>query len=183
MPYPGIDGFLGTRASIMLDIVFLAMFAVVPVLAWSVWLVKYRKRYALHKLVQVGLGVVLLAAVTLFEIDMRFISGWRDRALASPFYAPQREPASLLIMLFERGLGLAYVPGWVFIALTIHLFFAVTTTLLWIVVIVRALRNFPSPPSPGAHSKSHAFWGWLAALDMGMTAVTGWIFYWLAFVA
>ena len=35
--YPGIDGFLGTRASWMLDVLFLAMFAVVVVLGWSVY--------------------------------------------------------------------------------------------------------------------------------------------------
>ena len=37
--YGGINGFLGTRASLMLDVVFLAMFVVVPVLAGSVYLV------------------------------------------------------------------------------------------------------------------------------------------------
>ena len=36
--YPGIGGFLGTRGSLMLDVVFLAMFVVVPLLAVSVWL-------------------------------------------------------------------------------------------------------------------------------------------------
>ena len=57
------------------------------------------------------------------------------------------------------------------------------TPLLWIVVIVRAVRNFPHPPQPGAHSSSHIFWAWLATVEMAMTALTGWIFYWLAFVA
>ena len=36
---PGINGILGTRASLMLDVVFLAMFAILPVLAFSIWLV------------------------------------------------------------------------------------------------------------------------------------------------
>ena len=40
--YPGIDGFLGTRASLMLDVVFLAMFAVLPVMGWSIWKVRRR---------------------------------------------------------------------------------------------------------------------------------------------
>jgi uncharacterized membrane protein YozB (DUF420 family) len=67
--------------------------------------------------------------------------------------------------------------------LAIHLFFAVTTTVLWLAVIVRALRKFPSPPAPCDHSASHMFWGRLAAIDMALTALTGWIFYYLAFVA
>jgi hypothetical protein len=156
----GIDGFLGTRASLMLDVVFLAMFAVVPLLIWSIWLVRYRRNYRLHKRVQVILGSVLLVAVTLFEIDLRFFTDWRQRAEPSPYYA-----------------------NWVFPALYIHLFFAVPTALLWVTVIVRALRRFANPPQPGPHSRQHIFWAWLAAIEMCLTALTGWIFYLLAFAA
>ncbi len=76
--YPGIDGFLGTRASLMLDVVFAAMFVVLPVLAWSIQQVRYHRRYVLHKRVQLLLGTVLLVAVTLFEIDMR-LNDWTLR--------------------------------------------------------------------------------------------------------
>jgi len=158
--YPGIDGFLGTRASFMLDVVFLAMFVVVPVLAWSVYVVRVRRNYVLHKRVQVTLGLILLAAVTLFEVDMR-INGWHSRAEPSPYWAD----------------------GTVRNVLVVHLLFAVSTAVLWIVVMVRALRNFPSPPRPSAHSAWHKRWGWIAAVDMGLTSLTGWIFYWLAFAA
>lgn len=157
--YPGIAGFLGTRASLMLDVVFLAMFLVVPLLGASIWLVRYRRRYALHKRLQLLLAGVLLVAVALFEFDMR-INGWIERAQPSPWY-----------------------PRGVWTSLYIHLFFAVSTTVLWTLVIVRALRNFPKPPQPGAHSRWHMFWGRLAAIDMMLTAVTGWVFYLLAFVA
>ncbi len=155
----GIDGFLGTRASLMLDVVFLAMFVVIPVLGWSVWLVKYRRNYSLHKRVQLTLGAVLLVTVVLFEIDVR-LYGWAQRAQVSPHY-----------------------PRMVFASLYVHLFFAVTTTGLWIVVIARAMRRFPVPPIPGSHSTSHRLWGWLATIDMTCTAITGWVFYYLAFVA
>jgi len=156
-----MDGFLGTRASIMLDIVFLAMFAVVPILGWSIHLVRNQRRYQLHKQVQVTLGLVLLVAVTLFEVDMRFVTDWRIRAEASPHYAT----------------------GTVMNALYIHLVFAVTTAVVWVVVMTRALRNIPSPPGPCRHSAWHKRWGWIAALDMLGTSITGWVFYWLAFVA
>ncbi|HUY32537.1 MAG TPA: DUF420 domain-containing protein [Pirellulales bacterium] len=158
-PHLGIDGFLGTRASLMLDVVFVAMFVVVPVLGWSVWLVKFRRNFALHKRVQFALGLVLLVAVGLFEADMR-INGWRPRAEPSRYYET-----------------------WVDHALRIHLVFAVTTALLWVFVIVQALRRFPSPPVPNEYSPRHQFWAKLAAVDMFLTAVTGWVFYWLAFVA
>ena len=147
----------------MLDLVFLAMFAVLPVLIWSIAQVKFRRRYLLHKRVQLALGAVLLVTVTAFEIDMR-VNGWRDRAAASRFWS-------------ETGVN------WVDAALALHLCFAVTTTLAWIVVIARALANFSSPPAPGPHSTWHRRWAKVAAIDMLLTAVTGWLFYWMAFVA
>ncbi len=148
----------------MLDVVALAMAVVLPALAASVCLVRYGHRYALHKRMQITLASVLLVTVALFEADMR-INGWRERAAASPYIG---------------GNGSA---DWVAMSLAIHLCFAVSTALLWIVVITRAWRLFPSPPEPAAHSRWHRRFGMLAAIDMALTAVTGWIFYWLAFVA
>ena len=157
-------GFLPTRGSLMLDFVFVAMIAVVPILAVSVYLVKFRHKYELHKQIQVVLGVVLLLTVIAFELDMRFGEGWKDFAAASPHY--DRDNWSL-----------------VWYSLCVHLCFAIPTPLLWIFVIVRALRRFPSPPTPGEHSRSHIFWARLAACGICLTAVTGWVFYYLAFVA
>jgi putative membrane protein len=156
-----IHGFLPTRATFMLDFVFVAMFAVLPILAFSIRLIK-RRQYAWHKRIQIALAIVLLVAVTAFEIDLNFITkNWRPLAEPSPYYAS----------------------GWVDYSLWIHLMFAVPTPFLWITVIVQALRKFPNPAAPNAHSRQHTRWGWLAAAGMAMTAITGWIFYYLAFVA
>lgn len=159
-----VDGFLGTRASLMLDVVCVALVLIVPALGLSVYLVKYRRRYALHKRIQLVLALALLVAVVLFELEMR-IYGWEHRAEGSPY------------------LGADGGPNWVMRVLWLHLVFAVTTAALWIAVTVQALRKFPDPPLPGPHSRWHLRWGKLAALDMLATAVTGWIFYYLAFVA
>jgi hypothetical protein len=159
-----MDGFLGTRASLMLDVVALAMVLLLPVLGYSIYQVMYRRRYALHKRIQLTLGAVLLVTVVLFEADMR-IHGWRHRAAASPFSAHDGST------------------DWVAMALGVHLFFSITAALLWIAVIFRALSNFPNPPEPSSHSAWHRRFGTLAAIDMVCTAVTGWVFYWLAFVA
>ena len=156
-----MHGVLGTPASFMLDVVFLAMFVAVPVLLWSIYLVRVRRNYLLHKRVQVTLSSILLVAVTLFELDMRFGAGWRSGAQLSPHYATG---------LVEKALAL-------------HLCFAVTTALVWTTVVVRALRNIPSPPGPCAHGVWHKRFGWIAALDLLATSVTGWIFYYLAFIA
>jgi len=158
--YSGIDGFLGTRATLMLDLLVLAMLAVMLVLGWSVYQVRYRRRYQLHKWTQITLAVILLVTVAFFEIDIR-LHGWQDRAAGSLGGTPASS---------------------VWYALYVHLVFALTTVILWPVVIFLALRNFPSPPQPGPHSRVHVPLARLAAADMVMTAVTGWIFYWLAFV-
>jgi uncharacterized membrane protein YozB (DUF420 family) len=158
--YPGINGFLGSRASIMLDVVFLAMFLVLPVLGVSIGLVRFGKQYAWHKRIQLTLAVVLLAAVAAFEIDMQVVSGWRPRAMPSPYW-----PTIVLTSLY------------------IHLVFSISTFFLWLYVVIGALRNIPKPPGPSAYSSRHIFWARLAAIDLTLTAITGWIFYWLAFVA
>jgi uncharacterized membrane protein YozB (DUF420 family) len=161
---PGLDGFLGTRATFMVDFVVLAMIGVLPILGWSIHLARDRRQYALHKRVQLTLAVVLLVTVGLFEIDIR-VNGWREQASLSPYAG------------HDGGVN------WVSLALGVHLCFAVSAAVLWLIVVTRALRNFASPPEPGAHSAWHRRFGRLAAYDLLATAVTGWIFYWLAFVA
>jgi len=163
--YPGIDGFLGTRGSLMLDVVFVAMFAILPVLAFSIYLVRYRRQYELHKKLQLAQGILLLVAVTAFEVDMQMLTEWELRAEPSRYFDP--------------GAKWNCVVGY---SLLIHLLFAVPSAVLWVVVIVQALRRFPRPPVPGQHSRQHVLWARLAAGCMVMTAVTGWIFYVLAFV-
>jgi len=158
------SGFLPTRGSLMLDVVFVAMFAIVPVLMFSIYLVKYRQSYTLHKIIQIISAAVLLIAVVAFEIDVRLFTDWEQLAAASPYYQAD-----------------VWCPVW--IVLAVHLCFAVPTPVLWVVVIVQALRRFPSPPVPGQHSGSHKTWGWVATMGMVLTAVTGWVFYWMAFVA
>lgn len=154
-------GFLPTRGSIMLDFVFTAMFGIVLILAASIYLVRSTQKYDLHKWIQIISGAVLLLTVIAFEVDMRFFTDWKALAKPSPY--------------FEGGI--------VHISLYIHLLFAVPTPFLWIYVIVTGLRKFPAPAAPNEHSASHKFWAWPAAIGMFMTAFTGWIFYYLAFVA
>lgn len=158
--YPGIDGFLGTRASLMLDLLILVMVVMVAALGWSVFQVKYRRRTHLHRWFQVGLVIALLVAVLIFETDIR-INGWQERAV---------------------GAVDGQVSTGVWIALAIHLVFAVTTLVLWPIVIIRAIRGFGWSPRPNAHSAWHLRWARVATFDLLATAVTGWVFYVVAFV-
>jgi putative membrane protein len=154
-----MPGFLTfARGSFMLDFVVVAMTIVIPILAYSIYLVKVHRKYEAHRRIQMGLGIVLGVAVTAFEIDIR-LNGWEHLAEPSIHFAT-----------------------WVYPALYIHLFFAVGTLIGWIVTIVAAQKHFPSPVRPGSHSKFHLRWARASAFGMLMTAVTGWVFYYLAFV-
>jgi len=161
--FRGWPGFLGTRGSFMLDVVFAAMFLVVPAMFWSIQQAR-RGRYELHRWVQTSLGIVLGVAVLAFEVDMR-IHGWQDRAEPSAFW--------------RAG-------AWndaIDYSLVVHLAFAIPNTLLWAVTLVQAWRHFPRPAVPNAYSRRHRVWAWLTVVFMTMTALTGWVFYYLAFVA
>ena len=157
MDFPGWDGFLGTRASLMLDLVCLAMVGVVAALGWSVRQVRVHRRYNLHRRTQLVLAGLLLVVLIVFEVDVR-LHGWQERSAGQ-----LGGEASRTAM----------------IVLGVHLFFAITTVVLWIVVL--AWRRFPNPPQPNEHSKFHRRWARLAAWDMVLTAVSGWIFYVVAF--
>ncbi len=164
---PGIDGFLGTRASLGMDVVLVGLIALLPVLAWSVALVR-RGRYVAHKRLQLFIVAALLAAIVVFEIDIRLVSDWRVRAAGGPPWGGAPNP---------------WWPAGVLAALGIHLVFAVSTPVLWAWVVWEALARFPVPPAPGSHGPRHRRMARLAALDLLLTAITGTIFYWLAFVA
>ena len=160
---PGIDGFLGSRASFGMDLVLVGLIALLPVLTFSIYLVHYRRAYTAHKRLQIFIAAALLAAIVVFEIDVRLISDWKIRAAA--------------------GGQNPWWPAGVLTALAIHLVFAISTLVLWVWVIWEAFLRFPSPPTPGTHGPRHRVMARLAALDLMATAITGTIFYWLAFVA
>lgn len=156
----GIDGFLGSRASLGMDVVLVGLLATLPLLAWSIHRVRHRRDFAGHKRLQLAIVAALLAAIVVFEIDVRLVSDWRPRARPSPYW-----------------------PTGVLTALGIHLVFAVSTLGLWVWVVWEAWREFPTPPVPGSHGRRHRAAGRLAAVDLLLTAVTGTVFYWLAFVS
>jgi uncharacterized membrane protein YozB (DUF420 family) len=158
------DGFLGYKASLMLDVVVSALVVVVPTLLASLYAVKIRRNYRLHKTLQIVLGLVLVAAVGLFEVDMR-LHGGIDGILAKrsrPLTPGERDS-------FDK---LLYV----------HLFFAVTTVILWATTLMLALKRMPNPPAPCGHSRLHKRLGWLSAADITLTSVTGLMVYYYGFV-
>lgn len=154
-----MQGFIpSSRGSFILDFIVVAMAAVVPLLIFSIWQAKYRKNLAFHKTMQITLGSVLGVAVIAFELDMR-IFGWRHLAEASPYYETL-----------------------VFPALILHLFFAVPALFLWTYTIYAGIKH-GIEKSLSKHRIQHKKLGLYSAIFMIGTTVTGWIFYYLAFIA
>lgn len=159
------DGFLGHHASFMLDFVVVALIVIVPILLFSLYAVKVRHRYATHRNLQLLLGIVLLVAVALFEVDLHFIQGgWKE--------VVKKRPIQLTTEQLQQ----------VQTVLRIHLIFAISTPFLWLITTIAALRGFANPPVPGGHSRLHKLLGWASAIDITLTSITGLIFYYFAFV-
>jgi uncharacterized membrane protein YozB (DUF420 family) len=150
-------GFLPFRGSWMLDVVFLAMFAIVPTLALSIAMVK-RGQYRVHRTIQLVTAAILLVAVIAFEVDMRFFTDWRELAKPSPW--------------FSICHTLLYV----------HLAFAIPTPILWAMIIWGAMRHFDDTFQAPSYRERHRALGWAGMLAMMGTAVTGIVFYIVAFV-
>ena len=144
----------------MMDLVATAMLPVLLVLTTSLFFVKKRRDYPTHKRLQVALCSVLGVVITLFEIEVR-THDWRLDAMASRFYDT---------LLFPILYG--------------HLAIAISTTGLWTFTLFTALKGFRGGPArPGSESLRHRRLGRAAALFMYATALSGWTFFWVAFVA
>lgn len=162
------SGFLGYPTTFMLDFVVCALALIVPLLLYSLWLARFRRRYLAHKRMQIALGLILLAAVTAFEVDVQMVHGGWENIVSRQSLAPEQLQQKI-----------SAVRPW----LLVHLVFAVTTPLLWAVTIVLALKRFGPNAHPGPHSQLHKFLGWASTIDITLTSVTGLLFYYHAFIA
>lgn len=148
-----------SRAPISLDILAVVLLIFVPIQLISLFLLWRRKSYRGHMVLQLIIASLLGPAVIAFEIQIR-LSGWRHLAELSPHY-----------------------DNWVLPALVFHLIWAIPALILWILTIYGALKNFGLSPKPGKYSIIHKKMGRFAVITMMGTGLTGWLFYWLAFLA
>jgi uncharacterized membrane protein YozB (DUF420 family) len=114
----------------------------------------------LHKRIQLTMFIILFFVVLLFEYDMKQNGG-----------------------IFEMVKGSAY-EGTFFLNFTIyfHVFLSISTSLIWIILIIASLIKFGKNPKPGKFSKTHKLWGKIGMWDMALTCITGLMLYIFGFV-
>jgi len=154
-------GFLGTRADLLIDIVNISFIIILPILLWSWRTVRINKNYAKHRAIQLYLGVTLGIVVLIFEIDLKMSGG-----------------------IFELVKGSAY-EGTALLLWTIyiHTFFAISTSLIWVLLIAASLIKFDNPPKPNQFSRFHRIAGRTGMITMAMSCITAPPLYYFGFVA
>lgn len=152
--------FLGARCDVLMDIVVISMAVILPLLWYSLKKVKHDHNYRLHKRIQLYMFIILFFVVILFEYDMKANGG-----------------------IFEMVKGSAY-EGTFFLNFMIyfHTLLSITTSLIWIVLIIASLIKFDKNPKPNKFSKRHKFWGRIGMWDMTLTCITGLILYVYGFI-
>lgn len=144
------QGFLGTRADVLMDVVIVSLVVIVPALALSRALAR-GGNYNSHKKLMLWLAGVLGVAVALFETDLRMSGGIFALTAASPYAGTTFLNASIYI----------------------HTLLSISTSLIWIALIALSLRRFPKPPVPGDFSRTHRWLGRLGMIGMTLTGITG----------
>lgn len=154
------EGFIpGSRASFLMDALVIAMAFILVVLAFSIKQAQ-KKQYQNHKKIQVTCGIILILAVIAFEVEVRFF-GWREHAKVSPYF-----DTTLFPFLY------------------FHIVWATLAVIFWGMQIFQSFKNIgKNMARPPEYSAKHRRTGKISILLMFGTAVTGWIFYYMAFMA
>ncbi len=149
-------GFLGTRAPFIFDLIVVLLAAILPLLGFSIQQAK-QKRYALHKRMQIAIGIALFAAVTAFELELRRL-GFIFAII------PKENQTDTFRMVLK-----------------IHLTFSLTTPVLWVITITGALIKFKDSFRED-YFPTHRLLARLTVADLLLTCATGLLVYYLGFV-
>ena len=147
-----IEGFLGTRADFIVDTVMITS-ALLPFLLLIAIFFARNEKYDLHKWSQITLFTIVNLLVITLEIDIRF--GSINKVIEQSKYFGSE---TLTIVFF------------------IHLLFAISSTLLWLWLIIVSVRRYP------VHFRfPHKRYGIITYIDILLTVITGWMLYAMVF--
>ncbi len=149
-----------SRAPFSFDLLIIILTLILPILSYSIYVVKVKQNYRLHKKLQIFISILLLITILVFEVDVR-LNGWIHLAKKSPYYNTILWPV-----------------------LYIHLILAISVTILWILVFTRAIRRIKLPPDlDHKEIKFHKKFASLASIGLYLATLTGILFYYFAFLA
>lgn len=152
------QGFLGTRADLLTDLITVG-YGVIPLVLYLSALRARRGEYRLHRAVQTSCLAALTVILVLFEVNIRLRGGSQALFASSSFAAT---PLLRTILL-------------------VHLAIAVSTYLAWVGLTVVSWRRFASS-LPGTFSGVHRTVGrWVIGGNVA-TAITGVLLYVVGFV-
>jgi len=147
------QGFLGTRADLIIDVV-MTISGFLPAIMMFTFYLAAKGKTRLHKNMQFALLLLVTILVVALEVDVR--SGDLQAAGALSAY----HDSTILSVVF-----------------VVHLFFAITTFFGWIWLVVKSARLYPK----GFKTFNHKKWGKILFVDIVLTVVTGWMMYIMVF--
>ena len=143
-----MQGFLGTSAPLMMDLIIVSLTLIVPCLIYSIRQAKSGNIHQ-HRLYQIILSVVLLFAVTLFELEMQLVGGIENIIEKERYTTPFR------------------------IYLWTHIAISISTILLWGITLFTALKHYDGEVMAPEHRSLHRKLGWGSTLLLLLTSLTG----------
>jgi membrane-associated HD superfamily phosphohydrolase len=149
-----MDGFLGTRADFTVDLV-MTISGFLPFLLLSAFYIASKRKFDLHKNLQIILFIIVTILVISLEFDVRY-GDLKEISKRSP-YAGSIE----LMVVF-----------------LVHLFFAVSSFFAWCWLIVKSLRRYPT-----FFDFEHKKYGKIIFWDIILMVISGWVLYWMTFAA
>lgn len=152
------QGFLGTRADVLLDIIVIAVTLVPFILIYSFQKVR-SGNHSIHSKIQTLLFFVVLTAVVLFEVNIR-ISGGSGSLLQGSAFA-----------------GNEYFR----IFLWIHIAVATLTYSGWGFLLLISNKKWTTRLLPGEFSVNHKKWGKIIFAGACFTSFSGLVVYILGF--
>ncbi len=149
-------GFLGTSAPFYMDLITL-YFGMLPFLLGAAVMLAVKKKYELHYKMQMGVFILTLLVVIVFEVGVRLASGYSD-------FIQQSNADTLLMALF----------------LGIPIIIALISVVLWAALIYSAIREFRLKQEPLI--RSHKKLGKIVYAGVSVTSIMGVMIYYFLFV-
>ncbi len=149
-----MEGFLGTRGNFVIDLVMTISGFLPFFMLFAFYLAAIGKKH-LHKYLQIILFSTVLILVVALETSLQF-GGLSNISKQSP-YSGTIELTILFI---------------------VHLIFATSSFLGWLWLIIKSAKRYPD-----AFDFDHKKWGKILFWDIVLMVITGWILYWMTFVA